>query len=555
MKHLIRLSQSVRLLFGLTLGLAAPGAFAADPTAGAKNLTKLSTLLVKQAELPNNSARAELLRYADQLGPWLAGRQYAELEQALIRIRVLLPEDDKKAVALLEQVEASLQNARAQARAKDEEAYRAIETDFLAKFTARAPAAEFDVLLARLAGLTPLRGSDDSSSQRIDGLRNYVNQWQDYLLYSASGNSDRALSALDSMVQQSARLPIIPRSLLVGLRLSSAEQLKKGSAGGADKTFTDLQQKLGVVLASANKASDFDAIVAAVREANRATPNNNLLNILQRTTLRWQNYYAAVEAGNAGNAANTLNGILSDDLAVAAMPRSKILAMHNLDRTNAKLKDPLIPPQELTLDNLDLFKQQVAFRRNFGVPSGVNLEALFQSTRYLGSLLDYLNKKQAAAVFDSARNWLDLAGDKELGAYAEPIARVRRELFKRTLVMYFEPPADLLPNDGDTLATYSSRLIEQGKTQHDWPLVYRVLTAATKQRVQNTHSDADLKALGSFLDGLQNERAGLWGQAVFSYYQALQARSPYLPAEEVGVRLARIKREHPDEYNGVKFIQ
>lgn len=555
MKYLLRLSKASRLLLGVALALAAAAAFSADPAAGAKTITKLSTLLVKQADLPNNGARSELLRYADQLGPWLANRQYAELEQAFLRLRALLPEDDKKAMALLEQVEASVQDARAQARAKDEEAYRAIEADFLAKFTARAPASEFDALLTRLAGLTPARGAEDRGSSRIEGLRNYVTQWQDYLLYSASGNNDRALSALDSMVQQAVRLPIIPRSRLVDMRLSAAEQFKKGTAGGADKTFAELQQKLGVVLASASKSSDFDAIVAAVREANRTTPNNNLLGILQRTTLRWQEYYAAVESGNGGTAANILNGILSDDFAVAAMPRSKILAMHNLDRTNARLKDPLIPPQELTLDNLDLFKRQVAFRRNFGVPSGVNLEALFQAAGSLGAMLEYLNRRQAAAVFDSGRNWLDLAGEKELGVYAEPLARARRELMKRALVIYFEPPAELLPNDGETLATYSSRLIEQGRAQRDWPLVYRVLTAASKQRAQNTHTDADLKALGSFLDGLQSERAGLWSQAVFSYYQALYARSPYLPAEEIGEHMARIKREHPAEFNAAKFIQ
>ena len=543
------------LLLGLMLALA-PAARAADPAGEARAITKLSTFLAKQAAQPDHPARAELQRYAEQFGPWLANRQFNELEVAFIRLRTLLPEGDRTVAALLEQAEAALLEARAQARAKDEGAYQAIEADFIARFNARAPAADLDTLLKRIAGLAPQRGANDERlAAQIEGLRNYVTQWQDYLIHSANGNNDRALSALDSLVQLSTRQPIIPRSQLMILRLTAAEQLKKNPpTSGADKAFADLQHQLGQVLGKAAKASDLDEIVAAIRAANRANPNHNLLSTLQRTALRWQDYYAALDSGNSGNAANTLNGILSDDIAIAAIPRSKILAMHNLDRTNAKLKDPLIPPAELTLDNLDVFRQQVAFRRNFGVPSGVDLEPLVSITGLLAGAFEYLGKRQPVAVLDSGRQWILFPGAKELGSYAEPLTRIRRELVKRALVMYLEPPADLPPADDEFLAAYSARLVEQGRLKHDWPFVLRILTAAHKQRGDNVNTEADLQALGLFVDGLQNERAGRWGQAVIAYYKSLYARSPQLPAEEIGEHLAKIKQEHPDEFGSVDYI-
>lgn len=548
MNILNRNGRSVRLLLILSASLLAGQALAKTTTT--KDLiADLRKSLVMPAGTPANPALANASRYIDQVDAQLNQLRFAEAEQILAQLRTALPADNTKAIGLIEKLLADVQARVADATAKQDAAYDAIAKDFVAKFEAKAPAADFDALLKRLAALPPLVTSNNPNAQKVEMLRNFVTRWQDYLLQTASGNLQQASQSLNEVVQLSARMPIVPRSRLAKLQAETAARLNAPNEA-VDARWDALRKKLAITIDSAKSASDFDLILAEIAKSipgNRSSTNSQMGN-LRRMVLRWQDYYSQLDAGNGTAAQNVLKELSNDPSAEEYYPRSRILARLNGKdtslTTDPDATDPLIAPEKLTLDNLDQFARQLVARRpTDGRTNG--LEDLTTEAGRLRSVAQQVRFGNPRAVLAQINNPTVFP---RLGNYATPLAAIQHALLLRSLPRLLEAPPEIQPSPQDSVESYNLRLIQYGREKKDWALVYRVLSTETKLRQGLTFESPDLQAYRNFFTAMQQEKAGVWRMAVRSYFAAMRIGAPNLPAEEIGIRLAQLKSDHPEDY-------
>ena len=553
MNTLNRPCRSLRLLLLLTLGLLAGQALAKTP-ATKDLITDLRKSLAVPAGAPVNPALANASRYIDQVDIQLTQLRFAEVEQTLTQLRTMLPAGNEQAADLIEQLLANVRAQLAEAAAKQEAAYTVIERDSVAKFEAKAPAVDFDALLKRLAALAPVAAFSNPNTQKIELLRNFITRWQDYLLHTARGNHEQAVQALNELVQQSSRLPIIPRS-----RLSNLLNETTGRTGGrneaAEARLAALQKQLVTLIDSAKGAADFDALIVELAKplqidgvVVRGGSFGGQLENLRRFATRWQDYFSQMEAGNTQNALKLLQEISTNNNYDALYPRSRVLARLNnnaLASPPAKAMEPLIPPKELTVDKLDQMFNQLQLRQSTNVPLPAGLEDLPSELGYLRTALAGLSGGTPGAVITDARNAGRLIG--RVGTYAEVFATIKAEIMLRAFTQYLDAPAAVPPARAESFDSYSKRLLEHGRGQKDWPLVYRVLIAR-QNLAAGTNNGPDVIAYKIFIAGMQQEAAGLWSMSVQSYFNALNAGSLLLPVAEIAERLKRLKAEHPEEY-------
>jgi len=550
--------RSLQLLLVICGSLLAGQALAKTPN-NKDIIADLKKALTEPTVSTASSTPTSSARYIDQVEAILAQGRDTELEQYLTQLKATIPPSNSKAASLVEQLLTNVRAKIAEAAAKQESAYDAIEADFIAKFSAKAPAADFDNLLKRLAAL-PVLGPYNPNSQKVEMLRNFITRWQDYLLQSAKGNTEQAAQALNELVQQSSRLPIIPRSHLASLLSETS-----GRAGAREEAIearlAALRKQLVTVIDSARGAADFDAILVELRKAVQfdgiAVRNSNFgneLDNLRKFATRWQDYFSQMEAGNVQNAQNILRELstTTNNNYDAIYPRSQILArlngnpVHASSASPANRPEPLIPPAELTIEKLDQLYQQIQARRSANIALPAGMEDVPAELGYLRTSLAFLFSGTPEAVLIDSRSPKDMPG--RLGDYADAFGTVKREIMMRALREYLEAPSSVPPLKDDTFDTYSKRLIAYGRNQKDWYLIYRVLLARKNFPPGTSGSNTDLNGYKMFIAGLQQESAGLWSMAVHSYFNALNAGSPNLPVAEIGERLRRIKAEHPEEY-------
>ncbi len=546
------------LLLIVTLGLLSVHAPAQLPASTKNLIAELKKSLPAPTTTLNDLRPVGFAHYADQLEALLASGRYAEVEQTLTQLRTTLPADNEKASDLIEQLLTSVRAQLADAAAKQEAAYTAIEKDFVAKFTAKAPAADFDALLKRLAALPPVVAFSNPNTQKIELLRNFITRWQDYLLQSARGNTEQALQSLNELVQQSSRLPIIPRSQLSNL-LNEASSRVSTRNEAAEARLAAAQKQLLTLTDSARSAADLDALLVELAKPLQLdgvmVRGNNYINqweSLRRFATRWQDYLSQTEAGKSENAQNTLRELVNGNTYDAVYPRSRILARLNgitvplPAAPTTKPLEPLLAPAEVTIDKLNLLFTQVQLRQSSNAPLPAGLEDLPVELGNLRSALAVLSSGAPGTVITDARNVSRSNG--RIGGYAEVFAAIKVEILLRAFTQYLDAPATMPPARGESFDAYSKRLLEHGQKQKDWPLVYRVLIARQNLAPGTSGHGPDVIAYKIFIAGMQQESAGLWSMAVQSYYNALNAASLLLPVAEIAERLKHLKAEHPEEY-------
>lgn len=566
MKAFLRLQPcSALCLLIFSLSLLSP------PNVRAQATEELITALEKStAPREGYAGDPTVSRLVEMVKQSLASGRLAEAEQYLTSIRSTSAVNNE-VTGLINQLRAAVQEQIAAADVKRRATVEAILGEAAALFTSRAPGGDFDPLLKRLASIpaAPPNQYNDLSTQSIEMARTFIIHCQDYILQSTASNFDQAGNVLNEMVQLSSRVPVIPRSELIALQV---ELSKRPATGGnaASARLDTLRKMVEKAIDSATSAVDLDVVLFEIAkpipsDGNRGSSSNNFFNqleALRRFTRRWQDYLSQVEAGNNNAASTSLRELANDTAFETVYPRSRILARisgKSVVKADPTSKETLLAPDELTLETLDQFSNQVTAGQmnviltggdqpnSAYAPRGLTSSDLASETARLLSAFHQLKlgNTQPAISLTKYQGSVD-----RLGAYAMACARLQQELVLRALPMHIRAPSDVKTSNAETPERYLQRVVQRACEIKDWQLAFRALTTIQNLQAQFTMGTGgpELEGFRLFFVGMNQERAGEWISASQSYMTALRTVSSYLPAEEIGRRLEVIKASHPEDY-------
>ena len=270
-----------------------------------------------------------------------------------------------------------------------------------------------------------------------------------------------------------------------------------------------------------------------------------------RFVAQWQDYLSARNSGNIQLAQQTLQNILNNqgNGEGALVPRSEILARNVELATGAKPPSPATPAPPPPVDEATI------------IASIKSLDDIETAVKALKAT-DPNNQSQTVNTLSQIAGAYaaSKAGMPETLEFtpvnyanyspAPELERVRAMALRYLLPRYLGAKA-LPVNPDEPVADYLNRSIDDAASRQDWVLLQRIILAETKiTRPQVQGSGPRI-----FLGALNQEMAGQYASAVFSYSNALRDPDELLPAKVAGDRLAAIKKDHPAEYEeGMKMV-
>jgi hypothetical protein len=490
--------------------------------------------------------------------------EYLEVERTLLQLKAVLSANPE-AVGIIEQLLTRYQAAEIAARAKREAQIDVIIKELTDKFNAHAPLKDYDDLLKQItdlqasAELAYARGQIEGN-QRLTLVQTFISQWQDYLAAKEAGNSQRAASAISQLVQISTQFTAIPRSVLINIQNTPIAETDT-TAAKAD--FDKLSAKVVAAVNSAKVPADLDAMLAELG-AYHPTPSPygqypfvSSVENLKVFVRKWQEYLAARQSGRSDLMMAALRELTNSNYDNSFFPRSKILVLQqdtvHVDKKSLARDGVLMEPNSLTLDNIKAFNDQL---------SSINFQGVYQSylTEHHESQLQSAVSRLESIII------MVKAGDNRSGIFAtQNIAQFIGESGDYSDVLYslfdqvsfdalraeIAVPDDLKPAPHERFGAFLKRLVATAADRKDWRLAYR---AAEIRRTINqstgslSDEEQDYEAFHALTQGINLDDAGQWTDAVVAYKSALNSTGPDVPIKEIGDRLARIRRDHPDDY-------
>jgi hypothetical protein len=327
-----------------------------------------------------------------------------------------------------------------------------------------------------------------------------------------------------------------------------------GKTDAVTARYNALRAKVAKTIASAKSAADFDDVLAELaKPADNQTNYNaaNQVENLRRFARKWQEYYSQTEAGNSTAAQRILTELANDGSTDAISPRSLTLARLNgvaPKGTLPEANEPLIPPDQLTLSNLDKLLQQLSTRRvnpNSGIIDPA-IDGLAQATERIQVAVEQLQ-------LGNPQPAVSLGTDSSMAfrarAYGPKIMALQRDLTLAGIAKSIEAPPALNPEHDETVRAYIERVIEHGRETKDWGLVSRTIKTAQSIGGLRTLVGNEFVSYGHFFAAMNEEAAEEWVLAVRDYKEALHAAGPLGPTKEITERLVQLKQSHPKEYD------
>src|SRR5208283_4286235 len=500
---------------------------------------------------------------AGSLPSALAQGQYEEVERSLVQTKGAFSAS-RDSVGILEELIAKVDSAGQAAKARRASEADAIVRELADKFNARAPAADFDPLLRRISAFTPTPYAQDPASAQLEGAREFITHWQDYLVQSSQGRQREAENSLQALVQLAARFTAVPRSALMALQSNAPGNDASAAMERQEKSRVDaIEAKAVAAIDSAKIAADLDPLVAELAATQLAgdggyypgggaLPSTRRLQGVRQFVRKWQEYLAAAHAGKPADAMRFLQELANPNYEASFYPRSKVLEL--MAHPIGAAAGPLMAPDALTVDNLREFDRQLIGLNGTSYLADHGEPQLEQVVSQLCSSIDQFRAGNPANAISNARN--SVVGVYQAGDYTGAIARVTGQIVVLALPAYIEAPAALAPLPKESARPYLERVLKSAVAAGDWALAYRAVAARTElgsRMGYNQDAMADTEVLRDLIVAGNQEAAQQWADCTASYLNALRALSTLVPAKDIGDRLERIKAEHPEDYeNGKK---
>lgn len=557
-------------LLALTCAVPAPCASVAQSAAVSpqgpdgidpKVVSQLLSSLQKSA-----GANAELKRYADMLAASLptalAQGQYDEVERSLLQTKVAFSAS-RDSVGILEELIAKVESAGQAAKARRASEADAIVRELADRFNSRAPAQDFDPLLRRISAFTPTPYAQDPASAELEGAREFITHWQDYLVQSSQGKQREAENSLQALVQLAARFTAVPRSALMTLQSNPPANEAAAAMDRQEKARVDsMVAKAVAAIDSAKTAADLDPLVAELAAAplegnggnypgGGVLPSTRRLDNVKIFVREWQEYLAAAHSGKPTDAMRILQDLANPRYDASFYPRSKVLEL--MQHPVSAAAGPLIAPDALTIDNLREFYRQLIGLNGTSYLADHGEPQLEQVVSQLCTALGQVRAGNPANAVSNARN--SVVGFYQAGDYTGAVARVTDEIVLLALPPYIEAPAEFAPLPTESAKSYLDRVLKGAVASKNWELAYRAVLARgelSSRMGGSADTMADTEVLRDMILATNQEAAQQWADCTTSYLNALRALSTLVPAKEIGDRLERIKAEHPEDYESGK---
>lgn len=365
---------------------------------------------------------------------------------------------------------------------------------------------------------------------------------------------------------------------------SLAAELRKEREEKESAELAQIQSAIkqaGDAVRSAKKPADLDAALGelakfrAAREGVYASSPKlraalNETQAAQQFAARWQDYLAALDAGNRDSAISALQSATSYSENVNIIPRSEILArledLKKQPRTSGRSADG----REESGSTGERVSEIMAKTKTLGDMAAAikALRKLQNEPQRTDNFNGYLISATLGALSGMEKTYREFLAGFPTGivapgqgneANAAPeIVPLKAQLLMLVLPRFLNLPADMHPKPGEAVQPFLERIIVEARNRGDGALVARTREAQNllvRGSASTTGISGDAAALAEYNAGRNREAAGEWMLAVMSYENALKIGSDAVPAKAIGERLAAIRAAHPKDYEmGVEHM-
>jgi len=262
----------------------------------------------------------------------------------------------------------------------------------------------------------------------------------------------------------------------------------------------------------------------------------------------WQNYLAAVKAGDISRQRDSLQNLSSSSEVAPIIPRSEILArMQKLPGPNDSQREPITAEQienviakAKTLADIDPVLQELR-----ALQAGARSSSNPQSETLNAAIYQLTSLRKTYREFEAG---LPTALEMPQQEAAPPsLIPLKVQMMRLVLPRYLNLPPELKPTPGEAVQAFLERIIATAKERGDAGLILRA-REAQRMLVRGTSVPNDSAGISAFTAGQNQEMAGQYLLAVLSYQNALKSGSESVPAKLIGERLNAMKEAHPKEY-------
>ncbi|MGA3170262.1 MAG: hypothetical protein ABSE62_04545 [Chthoniobacteraceae bacterium] len=345
----------------------------------------------------------------------------------------------------------------------------------------------------------------------------------------------RVRAILDN--QRAAREKAISTEADAGIEAAVKAVQGAKSASDLDQTIDNLgqlQEQMGGGFSDASRAS-----IEKLRSA-------------REFVMRWQDYIASREAGDAGQARDTLRQ-LENENDFLIIPRSQIISRINelSNVTPAAATIPETPMQRIS-DIVGRTKSPDGIPAAIGELSTLNHAPEASDNNWedpinheiddLTAIYQAYSAYQAGAPcqFDFKGN-----GPQDILKMNYPL---RLQVFYIAITRILNVDDSQRPAPGESLGDYLDRMMAKAKQNADAGLIERIEEA--KSVLIGKQASPDPLDFATALLAAQNQEiAGQYAPAVISYELALKSGGDLAPAQAIGARLAAIKQAHQQDYD------
>jgi tetratricopeptide (TPR) repeat protein len=419
-----------------------------------------------------------------------------------------------------------------------------------------APAAGLEGLANEIArAMNKSRGdavgaAAKEEAKKLQGLVWQIgDSWKD-------GNLDGVEHGLRSMIEQSPSESIAEQArALLAHATAEKEQRNTRFLGAVE----DAMKLAAEVCAKAKSSSELDAGLGRIQSLVTSGPRAREVRVQRameqargasRFLKKWQEYLAANEARNFRNAAQILEQFSDDAVGNSIVPRSEVLArIQTADTTALKEQAPAQMAQSIhTVDDVLRTLDGMKTSRRWENNSDGSTQRFFAVLKHFQMGWLELKGGNAAKAIDVAANSFEQVEGIVSSEVLEAFARVQRDLLLRALPVTLNLSAKNGPAKDEKPADYLVSLLKEASAGRDWLLMTRVLEVYGKisggARRGSGSSDwlsVEKQALNHFIIAQNQEKAGDFDGALRSYEAALRLPSHYLPAEQIGESVGKLK--------------
>ncbi|MGV3532052.1 MAG: hypothetical protein ACO1QR_06750 [Chthoniobacteraceae bacterium] len=428
---------------------------------------------------------------------------------------------------------------------------------------------EIDPLLQQTEGLL---GSDEQLSPipaelqtKLTQLRDFLTLLQTSFAHHANGAPSAAVEHLSQVRAQFNDLPWVAAEELVEIYQQLARRFGRPSAEEIEKMVKAAVDKV----LQAGKSAELDPLIEEVQRtqtflrADHGNESRQQINQLLRFIEGWQNALVLLEAGNAPEFHNAAVNIQSYGSTNLGFPRSSLVTRMN-DLIAAKITQSeggaarpagKFESPEKVLERMVRLEDLQPNMHDLNV--AINLadqgNALMSEWQRLIIALDAIAKQ-----YEQLKAGLTVNADSSIYIPEIKNARIpalRAQLVTLALQRSVGDEVKVVPEPAETVVDYVGRILKAAREEKRWELLHRTIVLARSLSIDAPfYSETDVAALSALLRGDGQERAGQFAFATESYQETLENPSSWAPAEEVGARLQRIEKEHPQEYKqGVEW--